>query len=104
MKPKGMFVTALLVVDTFLVSYAVGFNSRHVLVVNPSLPAAAPVSETSIDGQPASPDDKGDKTKAEGKDKKSLAEPESADSKDKGAKTPKSKNKPEGKRSGKKKT
>lgn len=38
MKAKGIFISALLVVDTFLMSYAAGFHSRHVLVVNPKLP------------------------------------------------------------------
>ncbi len=38
MKAKGIFISTLLVVDTFLLSYAAGFHSRHVLVVNPKLP------------------------------------------------------------------
>lgn len=38
MKAKGIFISTLLVIDTFLVSYAAGFHSRHVLVINPKLP------------------------------------------------------------------
>lgn len=39
MKAEGIFISTLLVVDTFLVSFYFGFNSRHVLVVDPSLPS-----------------------------------------------------------------
>lgn len=38
MKAKGRFISLLLVVDTFFVSYAFGFHSRHVLIVDPKLP------------------------------------------------------------------
>lgn len=38
MKAEGIFISTLLVIDTFLVSFYFGFNSRHVLVVDPSLP------------------------------------------------------------------
>lgn len=38
MKAKGIFISTLLVIDTFLMSYAAGFHSRHVLVINPKLP------------------------------------------------------------------
>jgi regulatory protein YycI of two-component signal transduction system YycFG len=38
-KAEGIFISTLLVVDTFLVSFYFGFNSRHVLVVDPSLPS-----------------------------------------------------------------
>lgn len=38
MKAKGIFISTLLVIDTFFVSYAAGFHSRHVLVINPKLP------------------------------------------------------------------
>lgn len=31
-KPSSLFISALLIVDSFFVSYAVGLNSRHVLV------------------------------------------------------------------------
>jgi hypothetical protein len=37
-KAAGMFISTLLIIDTFLISYAVGFNTRHVLMVDPSLP------------------------------------------------------------------
>jgi hypothetical protein len=56
-KAKGKLVSALLVIDTFFISFALGFNSRSVLVVDPSLPpvkpalkqepAVAPVAATS---------------------------------------------------------
>lgn len=42
MKAKGIFIATLLVVDTFFVAYAYGFHSRHVLVIDPTLPALAP--------------------------------------------------------------
>jgi hypothetical protein len=37
-KAKGIFISTLLVIDTFFVSYAVGFNTHPVLIVDPSLP------------------------------------------------------------------
>src|SRR3990167_6593084 len=36
-KPSTIFVGVLLVLDSFFVAYAVGLNSRHVLVVDPTL-------------------------------------------------------------------
>jgi hypothetical protein len=42
-KAKGKFISTLLVMDTFFISFAAGFNSRHVLVVDPSLPPVPPV-------------------------------------------------------------
>ena len=50
MKAKGIFISTLLVVDTFLMSYAAGFHSRHVLVVNPKLPT---VVEKKVEAKPA---------------------------------------------------
>ena len=38
MKAKGKCISALLIIDTFFISFAAGFNSRRVLVVDPSLP------------------------------------------------------------------
>ncbi|HEY9785828.1 MAG TPA: hypothetical protein V6D17_10535 [Candidatus Obscuribacterales bacterium] len=38
MKARGKFICTLLVIDTFLVSFAAGFNSRQVKVIDPSLP------------------------------------------------------------------
>ena len=38
MRAKGIFISGLLAIDTFLISFALGFNSRHVLVVDPALP------------------------------------------------------------------
>jgi hypothetical protein len=52
-KTKGLFISVLLVIDTFLVSYAAGFNSNSVLVVDPTLPpykapeVAAPAASSS---------------------------------------------------------
>ncbi len=49
MKAKGIFISTLLVIDTFFVSYAVGFQSRHVLIVNPKLP---PVVQNKVEAKP----------------------------------------------------
>lgn len=38
MQAKGRFISTLLVINAFLGGYAFGFNSRHVLVIDPSLP------------------------------------------------------------------
>jgi hypothetical protein len=48
---KGKVISTLLVIDTFFVSYAAGFNSRHVLMVDPNLSAyiAKPEPVPSID-------------------------------------------------------
>jgi hypothetical protein len=62
MKGKGIFISTLLVIDTFLVSYFVGFNSRHVPVVDPSLPPLAPAAPKEKETPPAKP--KADDTKA----------------------------------------
>jgi hypothetical protein len=35
---KGKFISTLLVIDTFFASFAAGFNSRTVLVEDPTLP------------------------------------------------------------------
>ncbi len=39
MNAKGRFISTLLVINSFFASFAIGFNSRHVLVIDPSLPA-----------------------------------------------------------------
>jgi hypothetical protein len=52
MKAKGIFISVLLVIDTFFVSYAAGFHSRHVLVVNPKLP---PVVQKKVEAKPILP-------------------------------------------------
>jgi hypothetical protein len=49
MKAKGMFISAILIVDTFLVSYAIGFNSRHVAVVDPTMKPVAVPEEVKLD-------------------------------------------------------
>lgn len=52
MKAKGIFISTLLVIDTFFVSYAVGFQSRHVLIINPKLP---PVVQKKVEAKPIPP-------------------------------------------------
>ncbi|HEY9791012.1 MAG TPA: hypothetical protein V6D22_11470 [Candidatus Obscuribacterales bacterium] len=77
MKAATVFVSAVVIVDTFLLSYAVGFNSRHVLVIDPNLPPVkveAPVPPSTTN------------TKTEAKDKASADKP-----KGDGAKADKSK-------------
>lgn len=39
MKPKAIFIATLMTVDAFLAGYAYGFNSRKILVIDPTLPA-----------------------------------------------------------------
>lgn len=55
-KPSSLFISALLVLDSFFVAYAVGLNSRHVLMVDPALAAkvkqAAPATVTTTVSQP----------------------------------------------------
>ena len=66
MKPAGMFVSSILVIDTFLVSFYLGFNSRHVLVVDPSLKPVASAAEenpSSSSPQAKKPDAAKDSTK-----------------------------------------
>ena len=53
MKAKGKLISTLLVIDTFLVCYAAGFNSRHVLIVDPSLPPLPPARKGNTQVQPA---------------------------------------------------
>lgn len=38
MNAKGRFISTLLVINAFFGGYAFGFNNRHVLIVDPSLP------------------------------------------------------------------
>jgi hypothetical protein len=48
-KPTSLLISALLVLDSFFVSYALGLNSRHVLVIDPALVhATAPVATQPI--------------------------------------------------------
>lgn len=47
MKAKGQFISFLLIVDTALGGFTYGFNSRHCLVIDPSLPPVKPVQEKS---------------------------------------------------------
>ena len=44
------FIATLIIIDTFLVSYALGFNSRHVLIEDPSIKAAPPAAVVKVDG------------------------------------------------------
>ena len=45
MKAKGKFISTLLIIDTFFVSFAFGFNSKHVLVIDPNLPPLVPLAQ-----------------------------------------------------------
>ena len=79
---KGKIVCTLLVVDTFVLSYAVGFNSRHVLVEDPTLPPyVAPVimkaAPVKTDVSKAKLNDKANKTdKNDGKSASAPAIPD----------------------------
>jgi hypothetical protein len=65
MKAAGIFISSIVIVDTFLVSYAVGFNSRHVLVIDPKLPPVKVEKPVQPSVTPAKADTK-DKPKADG--------------------------------------
>jgi hypothetical protein len=86
---KGKIISTLLVIDTFFVSFAAGFNSRHVLIVDPNMPAyvAKPEPSASSDADKqgsAKQDSKADK--ATGKaDKSTDKTANGADKGDKGA-------------------
>jgi len=41
-KARGIFITTLLSINAFLGGFAYGFNSRQVLVIDPSLPPVVP--------------------------------------------------------------
>jgi len=41
-KARGIFITTLLSINAFLGGFAYGFNSRHVLVIDPALPPVVP--------------------------------------------------------------
>lgn len=76
MKAAGMFISTLLIVDAFFVSYYLGFHSRSVPVIDQSLPpqakpapAPAPAKPTGKPGTDKAAQDKaaknhGAKTKA----------------------------------------
>lgn len=67
MNAKGVFITTILTVDSFLICFALGFNSRHVLEVDPALPplpaspakasevSRAKPSNTQTAGKPTAP-------------------------------------------------
>lgn len=73
MNARGIFVSAVLVIDAFFVSYAVGFNSRHVPVIDPKLPpahkpvkqpvAADKAQKTKTEEKPAAKEEKGESDK-----------------------------------------
>src|SRR5215813_2817534 len=54
-KPSSLFISALLIVDSFFVSYAVGLNSRHVLVEESSSGKAAPLVAVTTKAAPTPP-------------------------------------------------
>lgn len=89
MKAKGRFISFLLVVNALFGGYAVGLNSRHVDVVDASLPPyVAPKAATAIDKtSDPSKTKEGDKGPAGTKEDKDGAKPkEKAASSDAGAK------------------
>ena len=51
---SALLIYALLIVDSFFVSYALGLNSRHVLVVDGSMPVATATTTTTT-APPAAP-------------------------------------------------
>jgi hypothetical protein len=53
-KPTNIFISFLLVIDSFFVSYAVGLNSRHVLVEEPGAQSAVAKREQVVAASPAS--------------------------------------------------
>jgi hypothetical protein len=55
MNAQGKFISFMLIVDTFLVGYAYGFNSRKVLVIDPKLPPVTvkPPAPTPAKEQPS---------------------------------------------------
>ncbi len=63
MKAQGMFFTTLFAIDVFFVGFFVGFNSRHVMVVDPTLP----VYKSPAVAQTTAPSKPGEKTDASGK-------------------------------------
>lgn len=91
MKVKGMFISTLLVIDTFFISYAVGLNSHPVLVVDPSLPPVVPKVADKPKADAKKPE--GDKGTA-GKGKEDKKSEKSASDKNAESKTPPSKAKP----------
>lgn len=68
MKAMGMFVSSLIVIDAFLISYYVGLHSRTVNVVDPSMKPVQPPAVVQPQSRPAiAPTDK---TKSKGKEAK----------------------------------
>jgi hypothetical protein len=65
-KAAGICISTLIVIDTFFISFAVGFNSRHVLEIDPSLPPLV---------QPKPPAKPAEVPKAAEKEKKSEHTP-----------------------------
>lgn len=55
MKARGMFISTLLVIDTFLGAFCYGFNTSAILVIDPKLPAVLPPAPV---GPPAGISDK----------------------------------------------
>ena len=50
MKARGKFISFLLIVDTFLISYAVGLHSRQVLVVDHKMKPVVVPADTALPG------------------------------------------------------
>ncbi len=70
MQAKGRFISTLLAVNAFFGGYAFGFNSRHVLVVDPSLAPIKSTPKAQTETKPAPSFDKLVKKDAEQSKKK----------------------------------
>lgn len=63
MKARGIFISTLLVIDTFLGAFCYGFNTSAVLVIDPKLPAVVPPAPTKAPGSEREIDELKDKAK-----------------------------------------
>ncbi len=67
MRGKIRFITFLAAIDAYLIAFAVGFNSRHVLMVDPSLP---PIKTKAEEKKPVAPPVEKTESKPQAQDKK----------------------------------
>lgn len=63
MKARGIFISTLLVIDTFLGAFCYGFNTSAVLVIDPKLPAVVPPAPNKAPGNEREIDELKDKAK-----------------------------------------
>lgn len=85
MKAEGMFLTTIATLDVFLVAFFVGFNSRHVMVIDPNLPPYKAPAAAKVENPPAKPDKTKESAKTKG-EKKTATAGEAAHPEAKGAK------------------